>query len=111
MPDTATDEKSSSAMSVPVPLPRQNLPSSDPEELGDKLINETPVEPNKSGSKASSKNSSSDSGIEDGKSSPTSEEEKVLFEVLHSETEKKNPVSDDACSLTVEFKMSYLFIH
>uniref|UniRef100_A0A4W6EMN5 non-specific serine/threonine protein kinase n=1 Tax=Lates calcarifer TaxID=8187 RepID=A0A4W6EMN5_LATCA len=52
-------------------------------ELGDKLAEEVILESEKSESEASTKTSSSDSGIEDGKSTPTSEEEKVLFEILH----------------------------
>lgn len=70
-------------MVVPVPLPRQNVPSKDSEDLGDKLADEATLESNKSESQASTKTSSSDSGIEDGKSTPTLEEEKVPFEVLH----------------------------
>lgn len=65
---------------VPVPLPRQNLPPKDQVELGDKLHDEVILESEKSESEASTKTSSSDSGIEDGKSTPTSEEEKVLFD-------------------------------
>lgn len=68
-------------MVVPVPLPRQILPPKDPEELGDKLADEVIHESEKSESEASTKTSSSDSGIEDGKSTPTSEE-KVLVNVL-----------------------------
>lgn len=67
---------------VPVPQPRQNLPPKDPEELSDKLADEVTLESEKSESEASTKTSSSDSGIEDGKSTPTSEEEKVLFEAV-----------------------------
>uniref|UniRef100_A0A671XAB3 non-specific serine/threonine protein kinase n=1 Tax=Sparus aurata TaxID=8175 RepID=A0A671XAB3_SPAAU len=74
--DTPTEEQPGSVMAVPVPLPRHNLPQKHPEELADKLANEVSVE---SESEASTKTSSSDSGIEDGKSSPTSEE-KVLFD-------------------------------
>lgn len=81
-PDTPTEEQPGSVMVVPVPLPRHNLPQKHPEELGDKLANEVSIE---SESEASTKTSSSDSGIEDGKSTPTSEE-KVLF-VLDSENE------------------------
>ena len=69
-------------MVVPVPLPRHNLPPNDPEELGDKLAEELILESEKNESEASTKTCSSDSGIEDGKSTPTSEE-KVLFEVIH----------------------------
>lgn len=47
----------------PVPLPRQNLPSKGSQEAADRSESET-----------STKTSSSDSGIEDGKSSPTYEE-------------------------------------
>lgn len=66
-------------MVVPVPLPRQNLPPKAPEEFaGDKLADEV-TESEKSESEASTKTSNSDSGIEDGKSTPTSEEEKVPF--------------------------------
>lgn len=68
-------------MVVPVPLPRQNLPPKGPEGLDDKLADEVVLESEKSESEASTRTSSSDSGIEDGKSTPTSEE-KVLFEVL-----------------------------
>uniref|UniRef100_A0AAQ6A6Q6 non-specific serine/threonine protein kinase n=1 Tax=Amphiprion ocellaris TaxID=80972 RepID=A0AAQ6A6Q6_AMPOC len=63
-PDTPTEEQPNPNMVVPVPLPRQNIPPKDPEEMGEKL------------SEASTKTSSSDSGIEDGKSTPTLEEEK-----------------------------------
>ncbi|XP_037324428.2 serine/threonine-protein kinase 10 isoform X2 [Pungitius pungitius] len=54
----------------PVPLPR-NLPSGDPGEPNDKLTDDVLAE---SESEASTKTSNSDSGIEDGKSTPTSEE-------------------------------------
>lgn len=67
-------------MVVPVPLPRQNLPPKDPEELGDKLADDVTLESEKSESEASTKTSSTDSGIEDGKTTPTLEE-KVLFEI------------------------------
>lgn len=69
-------------MAVPVPLPRQNLPPKDQVELGDKLPEEVILESEKSDIDALTKTSSSDSGIEDGKSTPTSEEEKVIFEFL-----------------------------
>lgn len=49
---------------TPVPLPRQNLPSKSGQEAADSLASET-----------STKTSSSDSGIEDGKNSPTCEEQ------------------------------------
>lgn len=48
----------------PVPLPRQNPPSKGSQEAA-----------NRSESETSTKTSSSDSGIEDGKSSPTCEEQ------------------------------------
>ncbi len=62
-------------MVVPVPLPRHNIPPKDAEELSDKLTDDG----EKSDCKASTKTSSSDSGIEDGKITPTLEEEKVLL--------------------------------
>ncbi|XP_033955009.1 serine/threonine-protein kinase 10 [Pseudochaenichthys georgianus] len=71
-------------MVVPVPLPRQILPPKDPEELGDKLADEVIHESEKSESEASTKTSNSDSGIEDGKSTPTSEE-KVAVETPETE--------------------------
>ncbi|KAI4813922.1 hypothetical protein KUCAC02_003143 [Chaenocephalus aceratus] len=71
-------------MVVPVPLPRQILPPKDPEELGDKLADEVIHESEKAESEASTKTSSSDSGIEDGKSTPTSEE-KVAVETPETE--------------------------
>nr|XP_019952901.1 PREDICTED: serine/threonine-protein kinase 10-like [Paralichthys olivaceus] len=79
-PDTQTEEQPGSVMEVPVPLPRNNLPPQDPEELVDKLGDDVLLESEKSESETSTKTSSSDSGIEDGKSSPTSEEEKVAVE-------------------------------
>ncbi|KAK9536762.1 hypothetical protein VZT92_006524 [Zoarces viviparus] len=69
---------------VPVSLPRQNLPPTDPEELDDKLADDVILESEKSESEASTKTSSSDSGIEDGKSTPTSEE-KVAVETPETE--------------------------
>lgn len=76
-PDTPTEEHPDSAMVVPIPLPRHNLPHKHPDDLDDKVADE--VRSKKSESEASTKTSSSDSGIEDGKSTPTSEEEKVGF--------------------------------
>lgn len=70
-------------MVVPVPLPRQNPPPKDQVELGDKLPNEDILESEKSESDALTKTSSSDSGIEDGKSTPTSEEEKVILKMFN----------------------------
>ncbi|XP_062288945.1 serine/threonine-protein kinase 10 [Scomber scombrus] len=72
-------------MVVPIPLPRQNLPPKDQVDLGDKLPNEDILESEKSESDALTKTSSSDSGIEDGKSTPTSEEEKVSVETPETE--------------------------
>lgn len=68
-------------MAVPVPLPRQNVHKKDPDEVVDKMgeILEK-SESEKSESESSSKTTFSDSGIEDGKSTPTLEEEKVFFE-------------------------------
>lgn len=67
-------------MAVPVPLPRQNFPKKDPDEVGDKMGEIEKSESEKSESESSTKTTFSDSGIEDGKSTPTLEEEKVLFE-------------------------------
>uniref|UniRef100_H3D9S9 non-specific serine/threonine protein kinase n=1 Tax=Tetraodon nigroviridis TaxID=99883 RepID=H3D9S9_TETNG len=66
--DTPTKEFPSSNMVAPVPLPRHNPPSklSEPSE-------DTAADP----SKTSTKTSGSDSGIEDGKSTPTLVEEKT----------------------------------
>uniref|UniRef100_A0A673AIZ7 non-specific serine/threonine protein kinase n=1 Tax=Sphaeramia orbicularis TaxID=375764 RepID=A0A673AIZ7_9TELE len=65
-----------------------NLPHKEPVESGDKLPLEVLLESDKSESEASTKTSSSDSGIEDGKISPTSEEEKVT------EEEKSNIITN-----------------
>lgn len=73
-PDTPTEERLGSDVGVPVPLPRRTPPSQQSEPLEGKAADP---------SKTSTKTSSSDSGIEDGKSTPTSVEEKVLFQVLH----------------------------
>ncbi|XP_071316635.1 serine/threonine-protein kinase 10 [Trachinotus anak] len=83
-PDTPTEEQPDPIMVVPVPLPRHNPPPKDPEELADKLAEEVVLESEKSESEASTKTSSSDSGIEDGKSTPTSEE-KVAVETPETE--------------------------
>ncbi|XP_040006720.1 serine/threonine-protein kinase 10 [Xiphias gladius] len=83
-PDTPTEEQQGPVMVVPVPLPR-HLPPKDPEELGDKLAEEVILESEKYESEASTKTSCSDSGIEDGKSTPTSEEEKVALETPETE--------------------------
>lgn len=74
--DLPTEEQPDPVMVVPVPLPRQNLRPKAEEELGDKMADET----EKSESEASTKTSSSDSGIEDGKSTPPLDEEKVPVE-------------------------------
>uniref|UniRef100_A0A674P9N9 non-specific serine/threonine protein kinase n=1 Tax=Takifugu rubripes TaxID=31033 RepID=A0A674P9N9_TAKRU len=75
--DTPTEEHPVSDR-VPVPLPRQNTPSKHPEPLENKLAGDARVEAHPS--QTSTKTSSSDSGIEDGKSTPTSVEDKVMFE-------------------------------
>lgn len=73
------EEQPGPTMVVPVPMPRQNRGPKPLEELGDRLADEVVLESEKSESEASTKTSNSDSGIEDGKSTPTLEEEKVLF--------------------------------
>ncbi|XP_041864640.1 serine/threonine-protein kinase 10 [Melanotaenia boesemani] len=83
--DSPTEEQPDPAMVVPVPLPRQNLLPKDPEDVGDKLVDEVILESEKSESEASTKTSSSDSGIEDGKSTPTLEEDKVTLETPETE--------------------------
>ncbi|XP_070699373.1 serine/threonine-protein kinase 10 [Pempheris klunzingeri] len=89
-PDTPTEEQPGPVMVVPVPLPRQNLPPKAPEDLGDKLADEVILESEKSESEASTK-TSSDSGIEDGKITPTSEEEKVVGETPETEQPPSPP--------------------
>lgn len=74
-PEAPTKKKP--GMVVPVPVPRQNAPSKHREPLEDR---DAAMEANSS--KNSTKTSSLDSGIEDGKTTPTSVEEKVLFQVL-----------------------------
>ncbi|KAK2828114.1 hypothetical protein Q5P01_019148 [Channa striata] len=81
-------------MGAPVPSPRQNLPPKVPEELGDKLVDEGPLDSDKSESEASTKTSNSDSGIEDGKSTPTSEEEKAGVETSETEQPSSLPSSE-----------------
>uniref|UniRef100_A0A672GIY0 non-specific serine/threonine protein kinase n=1 Tax=Salarias fasciatus TaxID=181472 RepID=A0A672GIY0_SALFA len=66
--DAPTEEQPGPVLVMPVPVPPLNPHSKDSEE----------IESEKCGSEASTKTSSSDSGIEDGKSTPTMEEEKVL---------------------------------
>ncbi|XP_070773347.1 serine/threonine-protein kinase 10 [Enoplosus armatus] len=95
-PNTPTEEQPGSVMVVPVPLPRQNLPSKDSEELGDKLADEVTLGSEKSESEASTKTSSSDSGIEDGKTTPISEEDKVAEETP--ETDQPPPLSQPEAS-------------
>ncbi|XP_057676604.1 serine/threonine-protein kinase 10 [Corythoichthys intestinalis] len=70
-PVSMTEKQPEAVMVAPVPMPRHNLPSKDQVDFGEKLESE------KYESGVSIKTSSSDSGIEDGKSTPTSEEEKV----------------------------------
>uniref|UniRef100_A0A8C3A3R2 non-specific serine/threonine protein kinase n=1 Tax=Cyclopterus lumpus TaxID=8103 RepID=A0A8C3A3R2_CYCLU len=77
--DPPTEEQPGPILVVPVPLLRQNLPVNVPEELDDKLADEVILE---SESEASTKTSSSDSGIEDGKSTPTSEEKDFSSKTL-----------------------------
>ncbi|XP_030602377.1 serine/threonine-protein kinase 10 [Archocentrus centrarchus] len=82
-PGTPTEDEPGSIMEVPVPLPRQNLPKNDPDEMGDKLGEV--LEPDKSESEGSTKTTFSDSGIEDGKSTPTMEDEKVAGDTPETE--------------------------
>ncbi|XP_024118947.1 serine/threonine-protein kinase 10 [Oryzias melastigma] len=82
-PDSLTGELAGSVVVAPVPLPRQNPPR-DPHELASKLAEELKLSSEKSESEASSKTSSSDSGIEDGKSTPTPEEDKIGMGTLES---------------------------
>ncbi|XP_017163976.1 serine/threonine-protein kinase 10 [Poecilia reticulata] len=70
--------------SVPVPLPRFAVSHKDPEEVGGRLADEV-LESEKAESEASTKTSSSDSGIEDGKITPTMEEEKAALETPENE--------------------------
>ncbi|XP_007562116.1 serine/threonine-protein kinase 10 [Poecilia formosa] len=69
---------------VPVPLPRFAVSHKDPEEVGGRLADEV-LESEKAESEASTKTSSSDSGIEDGKITPTMEEEKAALETPENE--------------------------
>lgn len=77
-------------------MPRQNLPPKEPDEVGDKLVDEGILDSDKSESEASTKTSSSDSGIEDGKSTPTLEEDKdkVASEIPETEQPPCVPQSD-----------------
>ncbi|XP_074528696.1 serine/threonine-protein kinase 10 [Halichoeres trimaculatus] len=84
--DAETEEQPGSVMVVPVPLPRQNPPpKAAEEEAEEKLADEVTIESEKSESEVSTKTSSSDSGIEDGKNTPTPEEEKVAEESQEAE--------------------------
>ncbi|KAF7663941.1 hypothetical protein LDENG_00195700 [Lucifuga dentata] len=83
--ETPIEQHPDPVIVVPVPLPRQNISQKDPVELVDKLHDEVILESEKSESEGSTKTSSSDSGIEDGKSTPTSEEEKVAVETPETE--------------------------
>ncbi|CAN9501803.1 unnamed protein product [Ophioblennius macclurei] len=82
--DTPTQEQPGPGLVMPVPVPRLNPLSKDAEES----------ESEKCESEASTKTSSSDSGIEDGKSTPTMEEEKVAVEI----PEHPTPLSQNGAS-------------
>uniref|UniRef100_A0A3Q0RQG0 non-specific serine/threonine protein kinase n=1 Tax=Amphilophus citrinellus TaxID=61819 RepID=A0A3Q0RQG0_AMPCI len=75
--------------------PTPNLPKNDPDEMGDKLGEV--LEPDKSESEGSTKTTFSDSGIEDGKSTPTMEDEKEAseepLEIIMDSTEPQVPKS------------------
>lgn len=79
-PGTPTGQHPGQVLVAPVPVPRQKYHQDDPGEVGDKLPDEVIgiLDSDKPESEASTK-TSSDSGIEDGKITPTSEEEKVRF--------------------------------
>uniref|UniRef100_A0A3Q3FR90 non-specific serine/threonine protein kinase n=1 Tax=Labrus bergylta TaxID=56723 RepID=A0A3Q3FR90_9LABR len=78
-PESPTEEQPGSVMVVPVPIPRQNVPhKAQEEEAEDKLADDATNGSEKSESEVSTKTSNSDSGIEDGKSTPIPEGEKVL---------------------------------
>lgn len=66
-------------MGLPGSPSRQIHFQGDSEEVGDRLIDEGVLDVEKSESESSTKTFSSDSGIEDGKTTPTLEDEKVLF--------------------------------
>ncbi|XP_029956468.1 serine/threonine-protein kinase 10 [Salarias fasciatus] len=84
--DAPTEEQPGPVLVMPVPVPPLNPHSKDSEE----------IESEKCGSEASTKTSSSDSGIEDGKSTPTMEEEKVAERTL--ETERPSSLSQNKAS-------------
>ncbi|XP_039633636.1 serine/threonine-protein kinase 10 isoform X2 [Perca fluviatilis] len=99
-PGTPTEEQPGVVTVAPVPLPRQNLPPKGPEGLDDKLADEVVLESEKSESEASTRTSSSDSGIEDGKSTPTSEE-KVAVETPETE-QPPSPTQPEASAQRVD---------
>ncbi|XP_017276886.1 serine/threonine-protein kinase 10 [Kryptolebias marmoratus] len=76
----ATEEQQDPAMGLPVPQPRKTQFQRDSEEVGDRLIDEGVLEVEKSESESSTKTFNSDSGIEDGKTTPTLEEDKFVVE-------------------------------
>ncbi|XP_038564678.1 serine/threonine-protein kinase 10 [Micropterus salmoides] len=91
---------------VPVPLPRQNPPTRNSLELADKLADEATLESEKSESEGSTKTSSSDSGIEDGKSTPTSEEEKVAVETPETEQPPSLPQPEASVDITIDSEVA-----
>ncbi|KAM6907013.1 serine/threonine-protein kinase 10 [Xenentodon cancila] len=95
-PDSPTEEQPGPVMVVPVPLPRQNPPPKEPEDVADKLVDEGNLDSDKSESEVSTKTCSSDSGIEDGKTTPTLEEDKdkVALETPESEEPPSLPQSE-----------------
>ncbi|KAM9728900.1 serine/threonine-protein kinase 10 [Menidia menidia] len=105
-PGSPTEDGPGSVMvvPVPVPLPRQKLPPRDSEDDGDKLTDEVIHESNKSESEASTKTSSSDSGIEDGKSTPTLEDDKIALEMPETEQPPSLPQSE-ASAETVDISV------
>ncbi|CAJ1063505.1 serine/threonine-protein kinase 10 [Xyrichtys novacula] len=102
-PESPTDEQPGSVMVVPVPLPRQNPPPKHHEEG----VDEVTIESEKSESEVSTKTSSSDSGIEDGKSTPTPEEEKVAEESQATEKPPSPPqgeASEEQVDIIIDSK-------
>lgn len=83
-PPSAAEENQTPVMEVPVPLPRLNVSQTDPQELEGRLTDEV-LESDKAEREASTKTSNSDSGIEDGKNTPTMEEEKAALEAPENE--------------------------
>ncbi|XP_061818505.1 serine/threonine-protein kinase 10 [Nerophis lumbriciformis] len=94
-PASPTKEQPVPIMATPVPLPRHNLPAKDQLDSGDKLESE------KYESVVSIKTSSSDSGIEDGKSSPTSEREKVVVETKQLPSVLQSEASEDSVDIAI----------